>query len=114
GGLRAEAGADFDTCCKPDCVFDVGVREQSAPPEFGRSRSVGIRLDSACEERGERGKGRLAVLVLRKIIVRLQTLKPDSGFDLMFADGIENVVVKGIESSSDGVIRANIRPGSGD
>ena len=56
----------------------------------------------------------LAVLVLSEQIVRLNSLQPDTGFDLVASPGPIDVVVEGEEVAGGGVVGANVEACLGD
>src|SRR5215472_4387263 len=114
GRFGAEASTDFETRCEVESVFDVEGGEECAPAEFGGRWNDGEGFDVAGEEGLQRGEGGLAVLVLCEVVVGLQALEPGAEFDLMMADGPEDVVVEGEEVARDGVVGTDVGAGGGD
>ncbi len=114
GRFSAEASADFEARRQVEGVFDIERREECTPAELCGRWDDGEGFDVAGEEGLERRERRLSVLVLREVVVGLQPLHPGAEFELMMADGPEDVVVEGEEVAGDGVVGADVGASGGD
>ena len=66
------------------------------------------------QKTGQAAEGSLAVLVLRQVVVGLDPLHPDAGFDLVDAVRESHVIVVGEQIAHRGQIAAGVRAGGAD
>src|SRR6185437_4170639 len=83
GGLDAEAGAEFKTGSSFDGVLNEAGAFKRAPVERRRRQHNGEGFYLALQESGEGTERCLTVLILGEVVVGLNLLEPEAGFELM-------------------------------
>ena len=112
--FHAKAGAHFETRGRLPDIFDIAGAEPGAPVERRRRGDDGEGLDGALEKCLQSGEGCLPILVLREVVVALETLQPAADFELMTAGCPVDVIVEGEEIACDGVVAADVAACAGD
>ena len=86
------------------------LQDERQPSSVGDGTTVKV-FTVPCRNVVQGAEGGLAVLILGEIVVGLNALEPDAGFDLIAAARPVDVVVEGEEVARGGVVAADVGAG---